>query len=344
MNTLIIDTSQSNILVILLANGQVYRVPHIECNLNHSVIINNTVNQVLTEADIPLKNVDVIAVVIGCGSFTGIRVGIAFAKGVRLVNNCKFLAVNSLEIAAYTNNSQVITSYIPANKGYYTATYKGEIQLSPPYYTTILEKTSNTIEVSNCINYADNLITIVANRIAAQAFDEELKPSYIQLCQADKDLQALIRYPIYNLTLADLDDLVELEQNCFRVEAWSKNILTQTLTEPNTHIWGIKLSGKLIAYCCIGIILDEASLYNISVDERYRNRGISKLLMNHMEQFAINNGVIKIHLEVNANNLSAINLYKKYGYKQIGTRHNYYSGQLYACRDACTMLKTLSTE
>ena len=44
-----------------------------------------------------------------------------------------------------------------------------------------------------------------------------------------------------------------------------------------------------------------------------------------------------ITLEVNINNISAINLYKKYDFKEVGLRKKYYSN----CEDALIMTKKL---
>lgn len=341
MNTLIIDTSQSNITICLLIDKQVFKQPAVECNLNHSVVINSAVQKLLDSVNLSLKQIDNIAVVVGCGSFTGIRVGIAFAKAVHLVNNCKYIAVNSLQVAAYTNNSQVITSYIMSNKGYYAATYKGIEQLSPPYFTYQLEIGDNFVNVNSCDAYTDNLIEIVFKRIQAQQFDLQLIPIYVQLCQAQKELQQQ-QYSICKLSLSDIDDLAKLEKSCFGVEAWSKQMIMDMLNNVSTYICGIKTDNKVIAYGSMSIVIDEASINNVSVSIDYRNRGISKLLMTHMENYAKENNVKSIYLDVNEYNIPAINLYKKFGYKQIGKRRNYYSGELHCgCRDAIEMKKEL---
>ncbi len=47
--------------------------------------------------------------------------------------------------------------------------------------------------------------------------------------------------------------------------------------------------------------------------------------MQHIINFCQNNQILKINLEVNSNNIKAINLYKKFGFKQVGNRKNYYS-------------------
>jgi len=62
----------------------------------------------------------------------------------------------------------------------------------------------------------------------------------------------------------------------------------------------------------------------IIVDDNYRRLGIASKLMDYLVYYAKNNSVSNITLEVNENNTSAINLYKKYKFKLVSRRENYY--------------------
>lgn len=54
-------------------------------------------SDLLAQADLTLKDVDRFAVVTGPGSFTGIRVGVAFARGLALATGKPAIGVTSLE-------------------------------------------------------------------------------------------------------------------------------------------------------------------------------------------------------------------------------------------------------
>ncbi len=66
----------------------------------HAEKLIGAINTVLTEADIALNNLDAIAVSIGPGSFTGLRIGLSTAKGLAFANQLPVVAVNTLDALA----------------------------------------------------------------------------------------------------------------------------------------------------------------------------------------------------------------------------------------------------
>ena len=63
---------------------------------------------------------------------------------------------------------------------------------------------------------------------------------------------------------------------------------------------------------------------NIVTREDSRNQGIASSLLSYIIRKIDYN---KINLEVNENNKTALNLYRKFGFKNVGQRKNYYNGK-----------------
>ena len=72
-------------------------------------------------------------------------------------------------------------------------------------------------------------------------------------------------------------------------------------------------------------IIDELNIMNIAVRKDLRRCGIGSALLEFLINFAISQKDGSITLEVNENNTSAIELYKKYNFKQVGLRKKYYN-------------------
>ena len=73
-------------------------------------------------------------------------------------------------------------------------------------------------------------------------------------------------------------------------------------------------------------VLDTAELNNIVIKKNERGNGYSSLLLKELINIAAQKKCNYLNLEVASNNDVAINLYKKFGFKQVGIRPNYYNG------------------
>jgi len=100
--------------------------------LNHSDSLMSIIDMVFSLAKLKPKDVERVAVSIGPGSFTGIRVGVGTAKGLAYSIGCDIVGVNELDILARTvsQTPNKIMSLIDARKGrvYFSAyNYNGDL-------------------------------------------------------------------------------------------------------------------------------------------------------------------------------------------------------------------------
>ena len=131
---------------------------------------------------------------------------------------------------------------------------------------------------------------------------------------------------IEKMILSHLDcikDILETEFDDF----WNYNVFKSELENNNSKYIVAKVNDEIVGFAGISIILDTADVTNIVVKKKFRGNGISSLLLEHIIKLAKSNNCSVINLEVNCNNLIAINLYKKFDFKQVGFRKNYYNGQ-----------------
>jgi len=89
------------------------------------------------------------------------------------------------------------------------------------------------------------------------------------------------------------------------------------------HILVYEKDNKIVAFLDYSKMYERMEINYIFVINEYRRNNIAYELIKYMID---NNEFENITLEVNVNNLSAINLYKKHGFEIVAIREKYYNG------------------
>lgn len=122
----------------------------------------------------------------------------------------------------------------------------------------------------------------------------------------------------------DLDKVLEIEKQSF-VNPVSKNKLIKEISYNHLARYYIMLLDDIIiGYFGMWIISDEGHILNIAIDPKYRGKGYGNDLLIELIKIAKENLVNKLTLEVRETNEPAKNLYKKYNFKVLGRRKDYY--------------------
>jgi ribosomal protein S18 acetylase RimI-like enzyme len=119
--------------------------------------------------------------------------------------------------------------------------------------------------------------------------------------------------------------LPEAQRKLLSREKWSMNVseyFESILKEEDTEVFIVedklhKYVGHLIVGQNKGTItgLYSCYIYDIFVEEKFRGKGIGKLLLEKAEDYCRSKGFSRIALSVTANNDSAIKLYRRTGYR-----------------------------
>ncbi|NUM56740.1 MAG: tRNA (adenosine(37)-N6)-threonylcarbamoyltransferase complex dimerization subunit type 1 TsaB [Candidatus Hydrogenedentes bacterium] len=97
MKTLGVDTSTPVNAVALCEGGRILVETHVDCGRAHAERLMATADWVLGEAGIGLEAVGMLAVSVGPGSFTGLRIGVAAWKGLALARGLPLAGVPTLD-------------------------------------------------------------------------------------------------------------------------------------------------------------------------------------------------------------------------------------------------------
>lgn len=107
-----IDSTSETALVNIAEDGVVLFEEVNTKQNDHAAFLQPAIQSLLVKAGINLKNIDAVAVSHGPGSYTGIRVGLATAKGLCYALNKPLLVVNQLELIA----KDIIENYKTTNE------------------------------------------------------------------------------------------------------------------------------------------------------------------------------------------------------------------------------------
>ena len=100
----------------------------------------------------------------------------------------------------------------------------------------------------------------------------------------------------------------------------SKFILS-LLKQPNTsYIYKINKG-----FCIFNHVKEESEIITMAILPKYQNQGIGFSIIKELEEILLSMNCNKVYLEVACDNLIAIRLYEKIGFKSYGIRKKYYS-------------------
>lgn len=144
---------------------------------------------------------------------------------------------------------------------------------------------------------------------------------------------------IKRATAADLAEIYGLEVRCFSAP-WAIEILYDDICVREHAYYILREDGIAAGYAGMDIVLDEAHIRKICVDESCRKKGYGSMLLQKMTSDAFAKGAMGIMLEVRVSNKAAQALYTSQGFTSSGVRKNYYTDK----EDALILWKFRSAE
>ena len=128
MTTLCIDTSSITCACSVIKDGTILADTLLNNGLNHSQTLLPSVKKVFEESNTNISETELIAVTVGPGSFTGVKIAAATVKGIAFSKNIPCTAVSTLEALAYNRaDTGTVCCVMDARRGMlYNATFRIE--------------------------------------------------------------------------------------------------------------------------------------------------------------------------------------------------------------------------
>ena len=200
MNYIVIDTSGKNLTVVINKNGQIFKYFDAECGTSHSVALMPVIEDLAKKADFDFNDADFMGAVVGAGSFTGIRIGVATIKAMCFAYKKPCLSITSFDTLAYNENGGKVLALIDAkHNGFYVCGYNDKKVDFPPEYLTRdkVEEIAKDYKILasapiegfdvTTVSVLDGLIRAVEEKTEKTTFDlESLVPLYVRKSQAEE--------------------------------------------------------------------------------------------------------------------------------------------------------------
>ena len=148
-------------------------------------------------------------------------------------------------------------------------------------------------------------------------------------------------YEIVPMKRLHIGAVLEIEEASF-TKPWTLGIFdaeVRNLSRVSSPFVLVTQDGTVAGFLVLWNIAGEMHVNNIAVSPGHRGKKLGEALMNFTEELAREKDCIVVTLEVRTTNTAAVALYKKLGFKKVGTRKNYYEE---TGEDALIMTKGLS--
>ena len=129
---------------------------------------------------------------------------------------------------------------------------------------------------------------------------------------------------IRRMTLDDIPAVIELDSLSFTLP-WPERSFRFELTDnPASRCWVVEQDGKVLGMIVAWMLVDEAHIATIATHPEYRRHGIARKLLMYALRYMSKEGAVTSFLEVRESNSAAQEMYRKFGYEEVGRRKRYY--------------------
>ena len=135
---------------------------------------------------------------------------------------------------------------------------------------------------------------------------------------------------ILPMTAGDLDEVLAIERQSFPIP-WTRAQFERELENPVSFTYTVRArrdgGERLAAYTVFWVVYGEAHILNIAVHPELRRMGLATWLLGKILDEMRGKRAFEVFLEVRRSNRAAINLYKKFGFREAFERKKYYGDE-----------------
>ena len=320
----------------------------------HAEALPPMVARVMAHAGIHYVELGRIAVTTGPGTFTGIRVGLSFARALGLARGIKVLGLNTMiATRAALSEKNCIVVHQAGMSGLFYFYDGGEIELLAPAAIILRLGTAPLVLGTG----AESIVTLSGRSDLRRSPQHDLPftsgfaayaavqpesinmPDPVYLREADAKPQKDPLRGLGGLQISasqDVELLAKLHTASFET-AWTEKDLAEVLAGLGCVALLATSDDGPVGFLIYRAVADEAEIITICVDPAYQRRGAGSQIVAAAQQLLKSLKINNLFLEVAAGNRDAISLYKRAGFVEAGKRKAYYARKNSETEDAIIM-------
>jgi tRNA threonylcarbamoyl adenosine modification protein YeaZ/ribosomal-protein-alanine acetyltransferase len=363
---LVFDTSMAacSAAAYDMAQGRVLASRFVAMERGHADALAPMIKEVMDEAGIAFRDLTRIGVTIGPGTFTGVRTGVAMARGLSLALDVRIASLDTLTaiaanaapdktpllIAADARRDEIYflgapdeapmvlpvaeaARRLPAGQSFVLGTGAEALIAAAPEGRLIRLSQG---EMPDAKNFARLCATRPLSELAPE-------PLYLRPPDAKPQHQAAAGTAAVTLRPASVGEapvLAAMHAECFD-NAWGATEFAKLMAMPGALSFLAVEGGEPVAYLLARQAAGEAEILSIGTRPFARRRGIAKKLMSHLAAELRQAGLAQLFIEVAAGNDAARALYAEQKFAVTGRRKAYYEKPGGKREDAIVMMKAL---
>ena len=336
MLTLAFDTATAVATSALVDDGEVLGE-----RFSRAQTLLEDVDALLRQGGAHPRDLDALAVGVGPGSFTGVRIGLAAAHGLALSLDLLGAGVSTLDALAagapgalpvidarrrevFTLVDGMPAVLAPAELQIPAGTHVRRRRSAPLSRRAGGEGRSRAAGRRRATSAARAFSRAARGRAWPGRGDRAVVPA----CSGCRSERAMTTVELRALGLSDLRAIEEIERRSYPTP-WSRSMFAGELAKPSSICLGAfdldGESGRLVGYLIVSRYVDAWHVMNIAVDPDHRGRGIATMVLERLFELTADDVRRGYTLEVRVSNTTAIALYERLGFESRGIRRGYYT-------------------
>jgi len=332
---LAIDTSTDRTTVGLVSHGKVLAELFHDDPLGHGEILPKLVSQVLaSHAELEL---DALAIGMGPGPFTGLRVGIAFGQAFALARKIPWIGIDSLAALAWDVAEPEFCVAIDARRReFFLAKYSGRTRTEAIAVVQREELTDpDGITGGAPVHFGHPSVKALAELAQPTHVEAQVQePIYIRkpdAYPAPKD----VKFRVWQQP--DLVPIYALDKIAYPEDPWSFEQFKEEYAGKSRYYLVAEHEGVVVGYAGVMVVGEVTDILTLTVAPEFRRRGIAREFLKRLIDWSRNQRAEAVMLEMRVGNLEAHPLYLASGFRKISIRKDYYGPGV----DALVMRKEL---